>query len=455
MAEQTRYRRRRTVTPNPTGTPVELDLRTAAAALARRRPGAHRPRLAIAYDVTSSSPLELVSALGGRYDLVWVAEAADPSLGSWARLLPRLGRLIDVAGRSVDGLVDDLVAADVDGVISFTDDQLELASRLASALGLEGNPPDVVRALVDKVVQRRALDRAGLPGPRFVVLEPDDSDDRVVHEMAGLDGPVVVKPARGSGSRHTARVDGAPGVLAHIRGAGDAGRHGWIVEEWLGDPVPPADASFADYVSVEAVAGRGTIVPLAVTGKFPLAEPCRETGNFLPHHLDPDAADAVQDVAVRAAEALGVRTGALHIEVKLARSGPRVIEVNGRVGGGGIEALFASAYGCSLTGLAAAAAVGRPADSVRAHPLRPGGFTFAYFVQAPAGACRLAGLDGLDRLAALDGVTATTVNRTVGDELDWRQGSQGYLVSVRGTARDLGELGGVPERVHDALEVTY
>ncbi len=451
MGEQTGFRRRRTATPDRTGHPGELDRPVATATLARRRPGAPRPTLAIVYDVTSSSPLELVSALGGRYDLVWVAETTDPSLGSWTRLLPRLGRVVDVAGRDVD----ELVAIGPDGVISFTDDQLELASGLASALGLEGNPPEVVEALVDKVVQRRALDRAGLPGPHFVVLEPDDGDESVVRTMAGLDGPVVVKPARGSGSRHTARVEGAREVLTHIRGAGDPGRHGWIVEEWLGDPVGPADASFADYVSVEAVAGRGTIVPLAVTGKFPLAEPCRETGNFLPHHLDPDAADAVQDVAVRAAEALGVRTGALHIEVKLARSGPRVIEVNGRVGGGGIEALFASVCGCSLTGLAAAVAVGRPVGSLRAHPPRPGGFTYAYFVQAPTAAHRLAGLDGLERLAGLDGVTATTVNRTVGDELDWRQGSQGYLVSVRGTARDLGDLGGVPERVHGTLEVTY
>ena len=132
-----------------------------------------------------------------------------------------------------------------------------------------------------------------------------------------------------------------------------------------------------------------------------------------------------------------------------------MIEVNGRVGGGGIDALFASVLRV-FADRAGRRRRRRPAGRLRAGPpTRPGGFTYAYFVQAPAGACRLAGLDGLDRLAALDGVTATTVNRTVGDELDWRQGSQGYLVSVRGTARDLGELGGVPERVHDALEVTY
>ena len=51
-----------------------------------------------------------------------------------------------------------------------------------------------------------------------------------------------------------------------------------------------------------------------------------------------------------------------------------------------------------------------------------------------------------------------TVNRVVGDELDWRDGSQGYLVSVRGVARDLVDLvdlTGVPERVRDLLDVSY
>lgn len=363
--------------------------------------------------------------------------------------------MVDVAGRDVPALAAELGAAGVGGVISFTDDQLELASRLSMALGLEGNPPEVVERLVDKAAQRRALARAGLPGPRFVVLAPGVSDHEVVHRVAVLGGPVVVKPVRGSGSRHTARFDDVGDVAGHLRSVDGAGSVGWIVEEWLGGCRPSVAEPFADYVSVEAVGRQGVVVPLAVTGKFPLAEPCRETGNFLPHHLDPDVATAVRDVAVRAAGALGVRSGALHIEVKLTRTGPQVIEVNGRVGGGAIDALFDSVYGYSLTGLAAGVAVGDPVDPVVSEAPRIDGIAYAYFVQPPCGAGRLAALDGLEGLAAIDGVTATTVNRVVGDELDWRDGSQGYLVSVRGVARDLVDLTGVPERVRDLLDVSY
>ncbi len=417
--------------------------------------GPSRPVLAVTYDVTSSSPLELVGLLGDRYTLVWIVEAGDATLGSWARLLPRLGRVVDATGRSVDEVAADLAAVSVDGVIAFTDSQLLLAARLSAALGLEGNTPEVVEALIDKIAQRRALDAGGLAGPRFVRLDPATGCDEVVRQTAGLHFPVAVKPVRGSGSRLTVRAADPEGVAAHLLGARDAAVGDFIVEEWLAEIDPCEAGPFADYVSVEVVANRGLIVPLAVTGKFPLAEPCLETGNFMPHHLDPPLASAVVDVAVRAAWALGVSSGALHIEVKLTPSGPRVIELNGRVGGGAIDRLFAMTHGRSLTELAAAAALGEPVDPAVLDVPRLDGIFYAFFLQPPTDAWRLDGLDGLLELSSLDGVLATAVNRNIGDLLDWRDGSQGYLLSVQGVAPDLAALAQVPDRVTEVLDITF
>ena len=194
------------------------------------------PTLAIAYDVTSSSPLELVEALGGRYDLVWVVEAADPSLGSWARLLPRLGRVVDVAGRGRRAgrrlarrsgrRRRDLLHRRPAG----------LAARLASALGLEGNPPEVVRAPHRQGGPARGARRAGPAGPPASSSSSrTTADDGLAHEWRASTVPVVVKPARGSGSRHTARVDDARGGTRHLRrvrgagtGTGGSSRSGWV-----------------------------------------------------------------------------------------------------------------------------------------------------------------------------------------------------------------------------------
>ena len=424
----------------------------------RPTPGARTgdlPVLAVAYDVTSSSPLELVEALAGRCDLVWVVEAADPALGAWARLLPRLGPVVDATDRPESEVARDLDALGVDGVVAFTDSQLLRAARLSEALGLEGNRPRTVLALTDKLVQRQTLADAGLPGPRFVAVPVDTPVADLAGLVSGLDFPVVVKPRWGSGSRNTVEVADPATAVGYLRGVlGGRDPGDLLVEEKLPDPVGSGSTDFAGYVSVEAVAAGGLVVPLAVTGKFPLAPPCRETGNFLPHHLTASAARKVEALAVRGAEALGVTSGALHIEVMLTPDGPRIIEVNGRIGGGGIDTLYAAVHGRSLTAIAAAVAVGEHPD-----PGTPGtvddGYAYTYFVQAPARATRLDGLDGLDRLQALDGVVATSVNRNVGDALDWRDGSQGYLVSVRGRASGLEELGRVPDRVAGSLSISW
>ena len=424
----------------------------------RHRPGggpAGRPRLAVAYDVTSSSPLELTEALGGRCDVVWVVDVSSPSLGAWARLLPRLGRVVDLADRSLDEVAEELRDTGVDGVVAFTDSQLPIAARLAETLGLDGNPVPVIDALTDKVVQREALGAAGLPGPRFVAVGADTPADRVAGLVAGLAHPVVVKPRKGSGSQDTVRLEVPAATVDYLRGMLGAGScPDLIVEEWLADEVGASHGPFADYVSVEAVARRGIVVPLAVTGKFPLADPCRETGNFLPHHLAPAEAEEVRELAVRAAEALGVTSGALHIEVKLTPDGPRVIEVNGRIGGGGIDALYAMVHGCTITGIAAAVALGEQVDLGVVGDHRPDDrFAYTYFVQAPREARILRGLGNLEELQGLEGVVATGVNRTVGDALDWRDGSMGYLLSVRGTVHGIEALARVPRRGGDVRDV--
>jgi len=108
-----------------------------------------------------------------------------------------------------------------------------------------------------------------------------------------------------------------------------------------------AERAFADYVSVESLVAYGEISHLAVTGRFPLARPFRETGMFIPADLPQAQQAVVLEVATAALRALGVQTGCFHTEIKLTPSGPRVIEVNGRLGGGVPDMLF-QASGVSL-----------------------------------------------------------------------------------------------------------
>ena len=416
------------------------------------------PRLGVAYDATSSSPLELVERVGRQCQIVWIVESGDPRLGSWARLLPRLGQVVDVAGRSASMVAESLRGELLDGVIAFTDSQLHLAATVGQVLGLPGNPPEVVDALLDKVTQRIRLAEGGVTVPQFVRIASGKTVDEAIELAKSVGFPLVVKPARGTASRDVFQIADL-GLLKSCFGTIIGGAphltEDYLAEAWLNDAESREWSFLGRYVSVEAVARDGVITPLAITGKFPTAPPSRETGNFMPHHLAPEEAARVRTLSIEAAEALGVRSGALHIEIKLTENGPRVIEVNGRVGGGGIDQLYEATQGQSLTRLATQIALGQPFDLPVEGVLGDEPVEYDYFVQPPMGASRLAAVGHLDAVPALEGVLSAQVNRTVGDDIDWREGSQGYVLSVRGSVPHHSDLADVAPRIMEALELAF
>src|SRR5205085_8780837 len=82
-----------------------------------------RYRLAVAYDADSSSPMEISGALGDECDLIWVVDGGEP-LGAMARMLPRLGSVVDCAGLDADGALAVVRQARPDGILAFTDSKL-------------------------------------------------------------------------------------------------------------------------------------------------------------------------------------------------------------------------------------------------------------------------------------------------------------------------------------------
>ena len=174
-----------------------------------------------------------------------------------------------------------------------------------------------------------------------------------------------------------------------------------------------------------------------MTGRFPLASPFRETGFFIPADLTPPQRAAVLDVASAAVRAVGVETGCLHTEIKFTPDGPRVIEVNGRLGGG-VPLILEMATGASAPRLAMEVALGRPADCA---PLIPHhGIGFRLLFQAPLEARRVLAVEGLERVSPLPGARSVTLHRPPGTDIDWRTGTNDYVYSVLGVADDYDQL---------------
>ena len=394
-------------------------------------------------------------------DLVWVIDSSKVTSDWLMRLLRKLGTTVDIAGMSDDEAAEALRACEPDGIIAYADPLIPIASALAVRLGLDYHDEATTRRLTDKFAQREALRDGGLPVPRFFVVPENPSDEEIDTLMIGVDFPVVLKPRRGAAGRDTVLArdtDELRHLIAdHAASSGDPGPTmiidpTMIIEEYLVGASPPPSPIFADYVSVESVVSAGTISHMAVTGRFPPAPPFRESGFVIPSDLNPSDTGAVLDVASRAVTALGVNVGFLHTEIKLTPDGPRVIEVNGRLGGA-IPALMTQATGVDVMALSQRVALGERVAFDDLIPTSRVGYFF--YVQAPQSARRVVSVEGLTELGDLPGVDSVFLARRPGDDVDWRKGSHQYVFSVVGAADDYEGVLALKRFVDEEVTMTF
>jgi len=412
----------------------------------------NRPRLAVVYGHRSLDVMQICDGARGWCDLVWLVDAADPSVAAVRPILRKFGVVVDALGESAPVAAEALRAYSPAGLVTFYDTGMERIAAVAHELGLPFHSPQTARNLEDKLHQRDALRAAGLPTPRTAAL-PHDADRATVERIGGsISYPAVLKPRRASGSWHTFRVPDVSALGPLWCQAVSDGREEMLVEEYLPDgPAMPAGFE-ADYVSVETVVEAGQMTHLAITGRFPLVPPLRETGFFIPSTLGDEQARLVLELATQTLRALGLQVGSAHTEIKLTPDGPRVIEVNGRIGGG-VPDMLRLATGLDIVELTMRAALGLP-TGIRELP-RARGVAYRFFYQPPASARRLRSIEGLDRLKRLPGVESLYLHYPPGTEIDAAHGTRSYVFAVVGSAADYGEVLTIEDFMRTEISADY
>ncbi|WP_460072501.1 ATP-grasp domain-containing protein [Streptomyces sp. YKOK-I1] len=403
-----------------------------------------RPVIAVVYDFGSVAPADVVDRLAPLGDVV-LAVCRSAHTGQLAPLLADLAPVVPVD--------DDLEEAAArlgehrpDALLTFSERRLGTTADLAARLGLPYHDTATVRLLTDKYAQRLRLRERGVDPVRTRLLRtPDDW----APALAAVGLPAVLKPARGEGSRSTHLVRDADtgAALAADLLTGPDRETALVLEEYLAgvDRTP-----FGDHVSVESAVADGRVTHWAVTGKFPLAPPFREVGHYWPAPLADAERTAVLDLAGRAVEALGLRTGITHTEIKLTAQGPRLIEVNGRLGGfqSGLGRL---AGGLDPVALAGQLALGGAAPATWAPQER---VVYARAVPTPAEGGTLTGVHGVADALALPGLDGYETRVRPGTRVQPGVGT-GELAVLWGTADDHAAMVAVLDRALDALTYTF
>jgi hypothetical protein len=326
------------------------------------------------------------------------------------------------------------------GILAFSERVVHDAASAALALGLTTNSATAQEALRDKAIQRQLLRDAGVTVPP--VHRIDNIND--VEKAADVVGfPSVLKPVVGSSSLSVFLVNSRhelPGlyeeaVRVYVSDPRQCTKPSFLLERKLEGVRWHRNAPMGDHASVESLVAGKQVLHLTVTDKFPLATPFRETGDMMPSILPADMGELVRSEATRAITALGITVGAVHTEIKLTANGPRVIEVNGRIGGGVAEMLELAA-GYNIVAHLARLALGIR-TLVPATFARYAGF---FTPQMPAIRGRVRRAPSVDYLVSLPCVTSAEVLVAQGSEPDWRSGTYEFLARVLAAASQSKDL---------------
>jgi len=240
----------------------------------------------------------------------------------------------------------------VAGVFSTSDYFLETAARLARACGLPGANPDALWAGRNKAVQRQKLRAAGLNTPEFICV---DSVEAAVAAGRAIGSPVIVKPTLESGSFGVRLCATLEEVAAHA---------GWLLQRTAnarGIPIP-REVLVEEYLvgpeySAEAFAGRVR----GITRKHLSPEPFFvELGHDFPAALPNGSSGQIVELVEHALRELGLDWGPAHVEFRLHRQGPVIIEINPRLAGGFIPEIIRLASGQDMIDDTICLLVGNP-----------------------------------------------------------------------------------------------
>jgi biotin carboxylase len=215
------------------------------------------------------------------------------------------------------------------GVFAAGIDAPETMAVLAKQLGLHAVEPEIARLVHHKASFRRAMERIGIPVPKFVVINKDNIEQ--ITEIADTVGyPLIIKNTDSSGSRGTrilyepdneVLISTAKTAMAVSKSAQALMESFWDGPEQTVETIFDIDGVFHPCFITDRHFDKSNGYALETDLRHPSVLP-QETQNEM------------YALAKEVAEAIGVKVGAAKYDMILTKNGPRIIEMTVRLSGG-------------------------------------------------------------------------------------------------------------------------
>lgn len=210
----------------------------------------------------------------------------------------------------------------IDGITTIASDTAVVTvNYVASHMGLVSNPDEFSQTTTNKYLMRQCFLENGVPSPKFALAEASEP-----YCIDGFQYPLIVKPTDRSGSRGVEKVLNATQLdEAILRAQGESFEHRAIIEEFVSGLE----------ISVESISFEGEHDVLQLTDKVTTGEPFFvELEHHQPSSLPSEIQQQVIRLVPKALDALHVRYGASHAELKITENGDiKFIEIGARMGG--------------------------------------------------------------------------------------------------------------------------
>lgn len=220
----------------------------------------------------------------------------------------------------------------IDGIMTLASDMpMRSVAKVSKEMKLIGIDEDTALRTTNKALMRECLFKNGIPVPEFFKVNSKNEFIDIIEYFKKKKMSCIIKPVDNSGSRGVDLISNFTNmdfINKSFEYSKKYSRNGdIIVEEYMEGPE----------VSVETLSINGICNVIQITDKLTTGAPYFvEIGHNEPSMLNEEIKKEIAKVASAAVNAVGIKNGPSHTEIKVTKNGPKIVEIGARLGGDNI-----------------------------------------------------------------------------------------------------------------------
>jgi biotin carboxylase len=326
-------------------------------------------------------------------------------------------------------------AGTLDVILAATDYASAIAAQVSKAFGTKHMPYAAVLKARLKDKTREAIRECHLPNAQFAVVSTFDEAREAAHRIGY---PIILKPTDGACSQNVFLVQHDGELLeafGRVSGLGESYlkfkvRDKYLVEEYIA----------GEEFSVEIFMQGGKAAFSSVTEKIKSPPPFfAEMAHVVPTSVHTERISVLTKAAEEYMNAVGLKDGCAHVEMRLSPRGPIVMEINPRPGGDHIARdLLVNAFGINLFSAIIDWHFGNPVDLA---PKKHAASAIVFLTAKKMG--RIKSITGIEDAQRTPGIVKVLIKASIGDPVRPPESSDdryGYMISVGATPAEAKQI---------------